>query len=60
METYLSTEAAAAYLGIKERKLYELVATGAVPCDRSPSVSILVPEGFFRSLARRSAMAAST
>jgi putative molybdopterin biosynthesis protein len=34
METYLSTEAAAAYLGIKERKLYELVATGAVPCSK--------------------------
>ncbi|MCU0883443.1 MAG: helix-turn-helix transcriptional regulator [Beijerinckiaceae bacterium] len=34
METYLSTETAAAYLGIKERKLYELVANGAVPCSK--------------------------
>ncbi|MFY8039510.1 MAG: substrate-binding domain-containing protein [Bosea sp. (in: a-proteobacteria)] len=34
MDTYLSTEAAAAYLGIKERKLYELVANGAVPCSK--------------------------
>lgn len=34
METYLGTEQAAAYLGIKERKLYELVAEGAVPCSK--------------------------
>ncbi|MCU0820375.1 MAG: helix-turn-helix transcriptional regulator [Beijerinckiaceae bacterium] len=34
MKTYLSTEQAAAYLGIKERKLYELVAAGAVPCSK--------------------------
>jgi putative molybdopterin biosynthesis protein len=34
METYLSTEQAAAYLGIKERKLYELIAEGAVPCSK--------------------------
>lgn len=34
METYLSTEQAAAYLGIKERKLYELVSEGAVPCSK--------------------------
>ncbi|MCA3594881.1 MAG: helix-turn-helix transcriptional regulator [Methylobacterium sp.] len=34
MEIYLSTEQAAAYLGIKERKLYELVAEGAVPCSK--------------------------
>ncbi|MFN3673649.1 MAG: substrate-binding domain-containing protein [Bosea sp. (in: a-proteobacteria)] len=32
---YLSTEEAAAYLGIKERKLYELVAHGAVPCSKA-------------------------
>jgi excisionase family DNA binding protein len=31
---YLNTEQAAAYLGIKERKLYELVADGAVPCSK--------------------------
>jgi excisionase family DNA binding protein len=31
---YLNTEDAAAYLGIKERKLYELVANGAVPCSK--------------------------
>lgn len=34
MTTYLNTEDAAAYLGIKERKLYELVANGAVPCSK--------------------------
>lgn len=31
---YLSTEQTAAYLGIKERKLYDLVASGAVPCSK--------------------------
>jgi putative molybdopterin biosynthesis protein len=31
---YLSTEQAAVYLNIKERKLYELVAHGAVPCSK--------------------------
>jgi excisionase family DNA binding protein len=34
MSVYLSTEQAADYLGIKERKLYELVANGAVPCSK--------------------------
>ncbi len=34
MQSYLSTDQAAAYLGIKERKLYELVANGAVPCSK--------------------------
>jgi putative molybdopterin biosynthesis protein len=34
MDVYLNTEQAAAYLGIKERKLYELVANGAVPCSK--------------------------
>jgi excisionase family DNA binding protein len=34
MQTYLSTDEAAAYLGIKERKLYELVASGGVPCSK--------------------------
>jgi putative molybdopterin biosynthesis protein len=34
MRTYLNTEEAAAYLGIRERKLYELVANGAVPCSK--------------------------
>jgi excisionase family DNA binding protein len=34
MQVYLGTDEAAAYLGIKERKLYELVATGAVPCSK--------------------------
>ena len=33
-QTYLSTEQAAAYLNIKERKLYDLVASGAVPCSK--------------------------
>lgn len=34
MQSYLNTEEAAAYLGIKERKLYELVAHGGVPCSK--------------------------
>jgi putative molybdopterin biosynthesis protein len=34
MHPYLNTEQAADYLGIKERKLYELVAQGAVPCSK--------------------------
>lgn len=33
-ETYLTTERAAAYLQLKERKLYDLVATGAIPCSK--------------------------
>ena len=33
-ETYLTTEQAAAYLNLGERKLYELVAQGAVPCSK--------------------------
>lgn len=33
-ETYLTTEKAAAYLQLKERKLYDLVATGAIPCSK--------------------------
>jgi excisionase family DNA binding protein len=31
---YLTTEEAADYLRLKERKLYDLVATGAVPCTK--------------------------
>jgi excisionase family DNA binding protein len=31
---YLTTEEAAGYLRLKERKLYELVANGAVPCTK--------------------------
>ena len=34
MTPYLNTEDAAAYLGIRERKLYELVANSAVPCSK--------------------------
>lgn len=34
MQPYLSTDEAAAYLRIKERKLYELVADGEVPCSK--------------------------
>jgi putative molybdopterin biosynthesis protein len=34
MQTYMNTEQAADYLGIKERKLYELVGQGAVPCSK--------------------------
>lgn len=33
-DPYLTTDKAAAYLQIKERKLYELVATGAIPCSK--------------------------
>lgn len=32
--TYLTTDEAAGYLRLKERKLYELVANGAVPCTK--------------------------
>ncbi len=35
MSVYLNTTEAAAYLGIKERKLYELVAESAVPCSKA-------------------------
>ncbi len=35
MKVYLNTTEAAEYLGIKERKLYELVANGAVPCSKA-------------------------
>lgn len=34
MRAYFNTEEAAAYLGIRERKLYELVAQAAVPCSK--------------------------
>jgi putative molybdopterin biosynthesis protein len=34
MQIYLNTAEAADYLGIKERKLYELVADGAIPCSK--------------------------
>lgn len=33
-QIYLNTEQAAAYLNIGERKLYELVAAGAIPCSK--------------------------
>ncbi len=33
-QIYLTTEEAAAYVRLKERKLYELVAQGAVPCTK--------------------------
>jgi excisionase family DNA binding protein len=32
---YLTTEEAAAYLRIKERKLYEMASTGAAPCSKA-------------------------
>lgn len=32
--SYLTTEEAAAYLRLKERKLYELAASGAAPCSK--------------------------
>ncbi len=34
MSVYLSTEEAAAYLGLKERKLYDMAAAGTVPCSK--------------------------
>jgi putative molybdopterin biosynthesis protein len=34
MKTYLGTEEAAAYLGIRERKLYELAAAQRIPCSK--------------------------
>ncbi len=57
---YFTTEEAAAYLRLKERKLYELVSKGAVPCskvtgkwlfpraaiDRWISAGLSRPEGF--------------
>lgn len=33
-QIYLTTEEAAGYLRLKERKLYDLVASGAVPCTK--------------------------
>jgi excisionase family DNA binding protein len=35
MNELLTTEEAAAYLRLSERKLYELVAHGAVPCTKT-------------------------
>jgi putative molybdopterin biosynthesis protein len=63
-DTYLTTEEAAAYLRLKERKLYELVARGAVPCakvtgkwlfprlalDRWVESGLARPEGFVADL----------
>lgn len=34
MQDYLGTEDAAAYLGLKERKIYELAASGGIPCSK--------------------------
>jgi putative molybdopterin biosynthesis protein len=34
MPELLNTDEAAAYLRLSERKLYELVAAGAVPCSK--------------------------
>lgn len=59
-DVYLTTEEAAAHLRLKERKLYELVSRGAVPCskvtgkwlfpraaiDRWISAGLSRPEGF--------------
>ncbi len=59
-ESYLTTEEAATYLKLKERKLYELVSLGAVPCskvtgkwlfpraalDRWVSAGLARPDGF--------------
>ncbi|MBL8569465.1 MAG: helix-turn-helix transcriptional regulator [Phreatobacter sp.] len=59
-DTYLTTEETALYLRLKERKLYELVAQGAIPCakvtgkwlfpraalDRWIAAGMAQPEGF--------------
>lgn len=59
-DVYLTTEEAALYLRLKERKLYELVALGAIPCakvtgrwlfpraalDRWIAAGLSRPEGF--------------
>lgn len=59
-DVYLTTEEAALYLRLKERKLYELVAQGAIPCakvtgkwlfpraalDRWIAAGMARPEGF--------------
>ena len=59
-DVFLTTEEAAAYLRLKERKLYELVAHGAIPCskvtgkwlfpraalDRWVSAGLARPDGF--------------
>jgi hypothetical protein len=37
MPEYLTTEEAAAHLRMSERKLYELVAAGTVPCSKATS-----------------------
>mgnify|MGYP006274327215 CR=1 FL=1 len=34
-DTYLNSEQAALYLGIKERKLYELVGAGRIPATKA-------------------------
>lgn len=60
MQDYLSTEEAATYLGLKERKLYDLAASGEIPCskvtgkwlfpraalDRWVEAGLSIPEGF--------------
>lgn len=59
-DSYLTTEEAARYLRLKERKLYDLAATGAIPCakvtgkwlfpraalDRWVMAGMTRPEGF--------------
>ena len=49
MPELLTTDEAAAYLRLSERKLYELVANGAVPCSKVTG-RWLFPEGRARPL----------
>ncbi len=60
MQDYLSTEDAARYLGLKERKIYDLAASGSIPCskvtgkwlfpraalDRWVEAGLATPDGF--------------
>ena len=72
MPDLLTTDEAATYLRLSERKLYELVAKGAVPCtkvtgrwlfpraalDRWVTAGLIAPAALAMSLRRRSSAAA--
>ena len=42
-QAWLTTEEAASYLRLKERKLYELVGQGAVPCTKVSGKAATMP-----------------
>src|SRR5262245_52747538 len=50
MQDLLTTDEAATYLRLSERKLYELVANGAVPCTKSDG-QVAIPKSGARPLA---------